>query len=579
MIYLSKTTCFPAESAESATLLWLIIIGLLFSVSVLAADPSAIEPAALNYTQHRSLWEMDPNLTGQGTLIGTICRSMTYLNHKPQKDYRFNMTHNSLYDADVLFMDDTDGSYGISDHATSIAGILLGHDQNAALDETSTFQYRGVCPDAAVNAYEFEDFAIQNLLAKQPLQEDILLLSLGEMFEFWWVRSLEQAAVENDFLIVASNGNGSSSNTPSPLYPAAGSNVLSVGVINEVLDASGNIDFSLPNAINSSEGPTDDLRCKPDIIAPGTAVVPSAYEEDGYVLRHNWSSLSAPIVAGTAALLSQKGVTDSALQKAFDRPGKSLVLKAVLMNSAKKLPFWHKGKTTSDDDHETPLDYIQGAGTLDAVQAYQQFIAGAYKPGVVNTIGWDNRVLDNSDSSYEYTLDIIEPNQIISATLCWNRNYQDEYPFDHQLDKDADLRLELWGIDSDKNKILLDYSDSVNDNIEHIYFAADTSYRSYAVRVRFNSEQSRDSALLQRFALAWSVGPDRQIGNRWWNDLNADDKINETDELIYVLLNNDTLTKIDPEFLTDALTLSPDRIKVLTVNWSAWKPYLSDWNN
>ena len=40
----------------------------------------------------------------------------------------------------------------------------------------------------------------------------------------------EQAAAEEDFLIVASIGNGTNERTPKPLYPGAGSNVLGVGV-------------------------------------------------------------------------------------------------------------------------------------------------------------------------------------------------------------------------------------------------------------------------------------------------------------------------------------------------------------
>ncbi|MHC5097001.1 MAG: S8/S53 family peptidase, partial [Planctomycetota bacterium] len=174
----------------------------------------------MDFANVRSLWEIDPNLTGKGISISAICRSITYINDKPQNDFRFNMNHNSLYDADVSFADGTDGRFGISEHATSIAGIMLGLEDNATHPDRGTFNYRGTCPDASVNVYEFNSYLAQ-LYARLPIKEDIVVLSLGQMFEEWWTRALEQAAAEKDFLVVASVGNGASVYTPKPLYPGA----------------------------------------------------------------------------------------------------------------------------------------------------------------------------------------------------------------------------------------------------------------------------------------------------------------------------------------------------------------------
>jgi len=545
-------------------------------VTASADNALPIEPTALDFTNTRALWKTDPNLTGKGILIGTICRSITYINDKPQNDYRFNMNHNSLYDADVLFMDGTDGRFGISEHATSIAGVLLGLDENATHPDAGTFNYRGTCPDVSVNVYEFEHFSILHLLGKRPVEEDIILLSLGDIFEDWWTRALEQVATEKDLLVVASVGNGTDAYTPKPLYPGAGSNVLGVGVV----DVAANGDFTIPKPNHSSIGPTEDQRCKPDIVAPGTALVPAAENENGYELKTNWSSLAAPIIAGTAALLKQKAMTDDALKNDFNQPGKSLLLKAVLMNSARKLPFWHKGEIAADDDHETPLDYTQGAGLLDGLAAQEQLTAGMGKPGPVKTIGWDNRVLLGDNPGYMYGFNVTEPNQIITATLCWHRVYQPEYPFNHVLEQDTDLRLELWGVDLDnpEKRILLDYSDSVNDNVEHIYFTCGPDYTAYAIRVKFNDEQPSDASVKQRFALAWSVGPDRQVGNKWWNDLNEDNIINTHDNIIYSLIKSKIINRTEVAPLIQTLGISEERIELLTESWSAWKSYLADWS-
>jgi len=577
LIYLLKKTYSGSQHAKNIVFLCVAIFAGLTAIAF-ADNTLPMEPAALDFTNTRSLWKTDPNLTGKGIFIGVICRSITYINDKPQNDYRFNMDHNSMYDADVLFADGTDGRFGISEHASSIAGVLLGLDENATHPDIGTFKYQGACPDASVNVYEFEQFSILHLLGKRPIKENIILLSLGDIFEDWWTRALEQAAAEKDFLVVASIGNGTNAYTPKPLYPGAGSNVLGVGVVDAVTDTDGNISlqsFSTPKPTHSSVGPTEDHRCKPDIVAPGTALVPAAENESGYELKTNWSSLAAPIVAGTAVILEQKA-SSASLKKDFNQPGKSLVLKAVLLNSARKLPFWHKGQITLDDDHETPLDFVQGAGLVDGLAAQEQLIAGMEKPGPVKAIGWDNRVLQGGDWGYEYAFEVSDSNQMITATLCWNRAYQSEYPFKHLLEQDTDLRLELWGMSTNNpnEEVLLDYSDSVNDNVEHIYFAADPNYTAYAIRVRFNENQPSDASVKQRFSVAWSIGPDRQVSNKWWNDLNQDNIIDASDNVIYSLIESGMINRTEAP-LIQTLGISKKRLQLLTKGWKIWKPYLS----
>ncbi|MCI0498938.1 MAG: S8 family serine peptidase [Planctomycetales bacterium] len=541
-----------------------------------------VEPGALDFSRTRALWQQDPNLTGQGIRILYVCPSQTYINDRPQNDYRFNMNHHSLHDADVAFEDGSNGRYGLSSHETACAGILLGLDEQAEFSGLGAFEYRGACPDASVDVYEFRRFAALYLFGKQPFTADIVTLSFGNHFEEWWTRGLERAAAEKDFLVVAGIGNGTDAITPKPLYPAAGSNVLGVGVVDAVVDAEGTInlaDFSTPKAIYSSIGPTEDARCKPDIVAPGTALVPVHTSNNGYRLVHNWSSLSAPVVSGTAALLWQEAASNAGLRKAFSRPGKSLVLKAVLMNSARKLPFWHKGQIGPDDDHAAPLDFVQGAGLADGLAAYDQLTAGPGTLGQVQLAGWDNRVLADGERGYEYAFEVSDSNQVITATLCWNRAYQPQYPFGHLSEQDADLRLELWGTEPNdpSRQVLLDYSDSAVDNVEHIYFASDPNYAAYAIRVRISENRPANPAIRQRFAVAWSVGPNRQAGNPWWYDLNADDKVDASDQLIYAILQNEILSDEDTAFLEQPLKLSAERLELLARHWPDWKRYLADW--
>ncbi len=557
---------------------WLLAV-CLGIVSVAAADFLQLQPAALEYTGTRNLTAADPNLTGEGVLIAAVCRSMTYVNNRPQNDYRFNMNHDCLYQGDVAFEDGSDGRFSISSHATAVAGMLIGQKDNAEHPDFGTFNYRGVCPKASVDVYEFRRFETLYLFDKKPFEADIITLSLGEAYEDWWTRALDNLAVDKDRIVVASIGNGAG--TYDLLYPGAGANAIGVGVIDAVVDENGQVslrEFAAPTPGHTSCGPTDNHRCKPDLVAPGTALVPMHNNLTDYRAEANWSSLAAPIASGNIALLLQKAYTDTTISTDFDKPGKNALVKAVLLNSAAKLPYWHKGDLTSDDDTAAPLDYTQGAGALDAEQAMIQLTAGKQKPGTVNPIGWDNRILNENKNSIEYSLPAAEPNQMLTATLCWNRYYKDDYPFAHDLKKDTDLRLELWGItETSDEDILLDFSDSVNDNVEHIYFQCVEGLTGYRLVVRFNDEQEITPTTRQRYAVAWSIGVDTAADNPWWYDINGDNHIDNLDHLAFQLVDYKITNQLDEVFAQQALNLSTKRIALLESNWPTWKTYLPNY--
>ena len=95
------------------------------------------------------------------------------------------------------------------------------------------------------------------------------------------------------------------------------------------------------------------------------------------------SSFSVPVLAGTIGLLVQKAREDPPLSPPVSPEGGNCVIKAIVLNSATKLPYWNKGLLRMDDDRVAPLDFIQGAGMINAVGAYNQLIAGLNKPGEV----------------------------------------------------------------------------------------------------------------------------------------------------------------------------------------------------
>jgi len=431
---------------------------------------------------------------------------------------------------------------------------LFGEDSSALHPELGQFYYQGAAPRAQADIYEFWHFVLNNVFKQIPPDADIITASFGSPFEHPWTRGIELLAESYGIVVVASIGNGADAHAP-VFYPGAGANVIGVGVVDSVNtdDLATNLaNFALAYPEHSSTGPTDDGRCKPDIVAPGNCLAAELSEPNRYEPTGNWSSFSAPVVAGAVGLLIQKAREVPDLNPAVSPDGGNCVIKAILLNSATKLPYWHKGELQTDDDHVSPLDYVQGAGMLNAVSAYEHLIAGLSKPSDVPTTGWDLNMLDKiqmPQNTYEIRLD--EPaGKLITATVVWNRHYNTEYPFEPAPEKDCNLRLELWATDPDNpnNDYRLDYSDSSVDNVEHIHIAADANYTNYKIVVSFsNIENPKEPALSQRYGFAWNVQNKQETDNIFWYDINADGIVNEAD--ILIMLNNLLSTKTTDSYL------------------------------
>jgi hypothetical protein len=516
-------------------------VGLLFALGpqALAVQDNALtfQPQALDYTGVYYLRQLDPTLTGAGISVGLVCRSITYTDGWPQGDYRPNVAHNCLRHTQFTFLDNETGPRPPSAHATAIASILFGYDPSGYDPVLGPFSYQGVVPEAKATTIEFWKFVLEYVFANTAPQVDVLTMSIGSQFSDWWTRGVQAMAERHGLVVVAGVGNGSHAYDP-VLYPAGGANVIAVGVIDSV--SSNELPvilayFALPRPAHSSCGPTSDGRAKPDLVAPGNCLAADVNRPGSYQPTGDWSSFSTPIVAGAAALLVQEAKRQPALGSAISPQAGNCVIKAILLNSARKLPFWHKGAVTRQDDHYVPLDYLQGAGALDALAAYRQLTAGQAAPGPVSPRGWDrNRLAAAARTSQNtYTIKLApNTNQFIVATLVWNKHFSYVYPFEPLPEKDTDLRLELWAVDSatPQQKYLLDYSDSPVDNVEHIYCAADPNYTDYEIVVSFNSpDEVANADKTQLYALAWNIAQPPETNSIFWYDLNADGIVDGTD--------------------------------------------------
>ena len=486
--------------------------------------------AGLEYSGLYDIRRIDPALKGDDTTIASVCRSMTYIDGQPQRDYLLNVDHVCFSAGDIEFVDGMEFAKGISEHATAIGGILAGSDPNGYHPEIGSFYYEGAAPAAKIDIYEFWRFVSSNVYAGKQFQADVLTMSVGTVFQEWWTRGIERLIQRDGLIVAAGIGNGTDVYDP-VLYPGASANVIGVGVIDSV-SIDGEDRFALPSTEHSSSGPTVDGRCGPDIVAPGSFAVPDANSASGYSITGDWSSFATPVVSGTIGLLMQKAKSQPSLEDAAAKEGGNCVMRAILLNSARKLPYWHKGLATADDDHEYSLDFVQGAGALDARNAYNHLVAGRGGEKVDGTIGWDNNAIERIRATENiYKIDVTAADdKYITATLVWNRHYRDKYPFDAKPQADTDLRLELWAVDSDTGqRHMIDYSDSANDNIEHIYFPADPNYSSYDLVVTVSGAGDDDEQEMVGYGFAWSVLVPDDREAVWQHDLNMDGRVDGAD--------------------------------------------------
>lgn len=537
-----------------------LVLSLCLTATCLAAADTTYpsrQPAAFEYTGTYALTENDPNLTGQGVTIASLCRSVTYIDDQPQNDYLLNIEHSCLANTSINFKTGFDADAGLSEHATAIGAILAGTETNAYHPDTNTFNYTGAAPDANIDVYEFWRFVSSHVFGNMKFEADILTMSVGVVFDNWWTRGIERMAEKKGIIVVAGAGNGSEVFDP-VLYPAAGANVIGVGVIDPAPtdDPSKALrKFALPTPEHSSSGPTSDGRCGVDIVAPGNCLVPDINNTTDYRITGNFSSFATPVVSGTIALLAQEAHREPDLRPAIAPDGGNCTMRAILLNSATKLPYWHKGQLTPEDDHEYSLDFVQGAGALNAVSAHHQLTAGQNDGSQTSTIGWDNNTIEkNLEIEKIYRIEAKETDYI-TATLIWHRHYRDEYPFEASFETDIDLRLELWAVNPNNPNggYLLDYSDSVDDNIEHIHTPADSNCTSYELVVRLSQlpEKQNPDENSERYGLAWKADQPDKTHDYLWYDLNNDGTVDNADFAILLDKIKEGQSSTDENFAGD----------------------------
>ncbi|MEQ8324961.1 MAG: S8 family serine peptidase [Vicingaceae bacterium] len=332
-----------------------------------------------------------------------------------------------------------DGATSIIDHATHVAGTLIG----AGVDSSA----RGMAYAANLNAYdwnsdnsEMASAAANGMLVSNHSYGSITgwrynsgssrwewwgdtTLSASEDYKFGYYSSSSQAwdlIARNApyYLIVKSAGNDrgdigtathylplhaawSSNSRPADggssgydcISTYSGSkNILTVGAVNAIPSG-----YSSPSGVVMSSfsgwGPTDDGRIKPDIVANGVGVYSSLATSNSAYASWNGTSMSSPTVTGSLVLIQQAYNNENASYL------KAASLKALTIH-------------TADEAGSAPgPDYIFGWGLMNTAMAVEH---------IADTTGNKDIIEASLSNGQTYSFNInVSGTSPIKATLCW----------------------------------------------------------------------------------------------------------------------------------------------------------------
>lgn len=378
----------------------------------------------------------------------------------------------------VIVVDNTtvDGSIGFSDHGTHVTGTIAAKGVNA--------NAKGMAPNVTVKSYNWSNDDSEIVAAINDVSNPMILSNHsygvpvdqdGTQLDASFIGAYTSSArvideiVKNNpqYLHVASAGNAGAMSTTGGLYSGYDKLTTDKNAKNTLVVANANpvtVEqplfsgiFELSNlSINSgsSQGPTDDLRIKPDIAADGTNLLSST--TGGTYSTYSGTSMAAPNTTGALILLQQY----------YNQLHGNYMLAATL-----KGLVCH---TSIDDDVVIGPDPKFGWGFLNARESAQTITDANNSEAVI-----DELTLDQG-GTYTFTF-AAQAGEKLSATICWtdmpgiisNGTVNDPTP---RLVNDLDLRISdgtttylPWKLDfSPGSGFSNSKADNIVDNIERV---------------------------------------------------------------------------------------------------------------
>ncbi len=296
--------------------------------------------------------------------------------------------------------------------------------------------------------------------------------------------------------------------------------------------------------VSSRSGPVNG-RCKPDVVAPGTAVTLANNNwQSGplWTTGLNGTSISSPLVAGMIAQEisygSQHGMNTN-----------PLVIKATIMNSCLKVfdkdsSNWKPRAAIMTNGVllvTSPLDTNSGAGEVDGLRLYQQYSAGQQPPGLVNTIGWDTHNIVGVATQVYTVSNSIAASSEMDATLVWFRHVSRTDDGDGIIDAEDSFAPEI--LNNLSLTVMINGSpvaESVStiDNVQHLHLSG---LNSGIVTIAVSQANVPGGRMNEQYGLAWNVSNPVSISGISFNGPDAAVQFNSKTSYLHDVQASDDL--------------------------------------
>jgi len=430
---------------------------------------------AARATKTVELWSggvMNLNLDGSGVTVGVWDGGPVDNTHPEFNNASSTGTRVTIFDN---AMSDTEDPGPFSSHGTHVAGTIsaLGVNPDA----------HGMASNVNVKSYNWDGDESEMITAVNAASNPIILSNHsygapinqngGNQLDASFIGAYTQGARNVDvitrnnpkYLPVYSAGNSGTVNYSGGMLAGYDKLTTDKNAKNSLIVANANPiaveqpafsgNYELSNLVinpSSSQGPTDDLRIKPDIAADGTNLE-STTPNNTYSISTG-TSMSAPNTTGTLALLQQY------YNQLNGEYMNSSTLKALVCH-------------TAIDDNVVGPDPKFGWGFLNARDAAQTLTDADNSQAVVDELTL------NQGASYTFTFSAVAGEKL-SATICWTdmpgvvANGPANDPT-ARLVNDLDLRISdgtttylPWKLDFSGSAFTNSKGDNTVDNIERV---------------------------------------------------------------------------------------------------------------
>jgi subtilisin-like proprotein convertase family protein len=379
-------------------------------------------------------------------------------------------THNA-FGGRLTVIDDPSNVTTVA-HATHVAGTVVAGATPAAV--------KGMAYQANARTFNWTDdesevlSEIQGGMLISNHSYGVPITNNGTTLPSWLIGSYSSDAAVWDeiaydapyYLAVMSAGNdGQNEDNPEPISfgfdklvanKTAKNNLVVASCEDVTVAADGSVNVANINISGfSSEGPTDDLRIKPDITGNGSNLTSTGNTSNTATATMSGTSMASPNVAGTLILLQQhyKNVTNSFMRAA--------TLKGLACH-------------TADDAGQAGPDPIFGWGLLNAKRAVE----------TINSNGLTSWVSEeNLNNNQVYTMTVNSNGTTpLMASITWtdlpgeaNNGNSGANDITPALVNDLDIRITRntttyfpWKLDTDPNNPAIRTEDNAIDNVEQV---------------------------------------------------------------------------------------------------------------